>query len=94
MREFMVDLTGASSFEDFVAAFNAGFCRHAGGEWKGASWDSFSDFLSWPDDDRFRLVFHGWKQAARKVGRGQQSPVARTLRSVLMQNPHVEAVFA
>jgi hypothetical protein len=96
MREFVVDLTGVSSFQDFVAAFNEGFCRHVEGEWKGANWNAFNGFLSWPDDERFRLVFRGWERAVRKIGRGRQagSPsVARLLRTILRDNPHVEAVF-
>lgn len=88
MREFVVDLANATTFEEFVAAFNEGFCRHCGGHWHGKSWDAFHDYLSWPQDERYRLVFKGWKG-----GRGLRVDDRRLVEEILTHNPHVEVVM-
>jgi hypothetical protein len=64
MREFVIDLTAASDLAGFAAAFNAGFCHSVGGHWSGNNWDAFSDYLSWPEEPAFRLVFPGWRDGA------------------------------
>jgi len=89
MREFVVDLTNAATFEGFVSAFNEGFCQHCGGHWHGRSWDAFHDYLSWPDDPQFRLVFQGWEECS-----GLQDEDRRLVRELLAANPHVEAIWA
>jgi barstar (barnase inhibitor) len=88
MREFVVDLTGAATFDAFVAAFNEGFCRHCGGQWHGRSWNAFHDYLSWPAEERFRLVFKGWDKC-----QGLHDEDRRLVREILADNPHVEAVL-
>lgn len=64
MREFVIDLTSASDPAGFAAAFNAGFCHPVGGHWSGNNWDAFNDYLSWPEEPTFRLVFLGWRNGA------------------------------
>jgi hypothetical protein len=88
MREFVVDVTNASTFEDFVAAFNEGFCQHCNGHWHGRSWDALHDYLSWPAEERFRLIFKGWKHSA-----GLRSEDRKRVREILKDNPHVVVVF-
>lgn len=88
VREFVVELGAASTFEEFVAAFNAGFCRHVGGHWHGRSWNAFHDYLSWPEEGRYRLVLRGWKKC-----RGLRGADRRMVREILADNPHVEVVF-
>ncbi len=89
MREFVVDLTTASTFDEFVARFNSGFCRHCGGHWHGRSWDAFNDYLSWPDDEAFTLQFRGWDRCD-----GLNEDDRRIICELLKENPHVNAVFA
>ena len=85
MTEYVVDLTGVSSFGEFVAAFNEGFCRHCGGHWHGRSWDAFDDYLSWPDEERFRLVLRDWKRC-----RGLNAHERKMVCDILKDNKHVE----
>jgi hypothetical protein len=89
MREFVVDLTNVTTFKGFVAAFNEGFCRLCGGHWHGRSWDAFHDYLSWPEDKRYRLVFKGWEGC-----RGLEGEDRRLVRRILVNNAHVEVVLA
>ncbi len=89
MREFTVDLSNATSFEEFVAAFNDGFCRHVSGEWHGRSWDAFHDYLSWPAEETYRLTFRGWETSS------SLDPARREmLKKVLHDNPHVHSNVA
>src|SRR5687768_1336268 len=88
VTEYVVDLSGVSSFEEFVAAFNDGFCRHCGGGWNGRSWDAFHDYLSWPSEERFRLTLRGWKQC-----RGLNAQERKMVSDIIADNEHVEAVF-
>jgi hypothetical protein len=88
MREFVVDLANVSTFEGFVAAFNEGFCRHCNGHWHGRSWDAFNDYLSWPDEEQFRLLFKGWQEC-----RGLADEDRQLVREILADNPHVEVVW-
>ncbi len=89
MREFVVDLTNVATYADFVAAFNVGFCESCKGHWHGQSWDAFHDYLSWPEEERFRLVFKGWEGCC-----GLQAEDRRMVCKILADNPHVEVVFA
>lgn len=89
MREFIIDLSSSRSFEDFVAAFNEGLCRHVGGEWKGRSWDAFRDYLSWPEEDTYSLTFRGWENCTA-LSPGDRDIVMEMLRD----NPHVQTAFA
>lgn len=89
MREFIIDLSSAESFEDFVAAFNEGLCKHVGGGWEGRNWNAFHDYLSWPEEQSYRLTFRGWE------GCTALDPEDRDMiREILSDNPHVQAAFA
>jgi hypothetical protein len=89
MREFIIDLSCAMTFEDFVSAFNEGFCRHVGGGWEGRSWDAFHDFLSWPEEQCYCLTFRGWERCAALRQNDRDM-----MREILNDNPHVHVVFA
>lgn len=89
MREFVVELGDAHTYDAFVAAFNAGFVRPAGGEWSGRSWDAFHDYLSWPDEERFRLVLRGWDGCG-----GLNAADRRMVQEIMADNPHVQVVYA
>jgi len=89
MREFNVDLSGAATFEDFVSAFNDGFCRHVSGEWHGRSWDAFHDYLSWPTEENYRLIFRGW-ETSPSLSSAQREMLAQIFRD----NPHVQTNVA
>ena len=88
MREFTVDLFDARTFEGFVEAFNVGFCREVGGEWHGRSWDAFHDYLSWPEEENYRLTLDGW-HPCRALGAEQR----RMLLAIFKDNPHVDVVL-
>ena len=60
MREFVVELGGVSDLAAFVEAVNEGLIRRVGGEWHGRSWDAFHDYLSWAEEEWYRLVLRGW----------------------------------
>ncbi len=59
MQECVVDVSGANSWSDFIAAFNDGFIRQLGIEWNG-NLDSFNDILYWPEERPYRLLVRGW----------------------------------
>lgn len=88
MREFVVDLTKVSTFDEFVVAFNDGFCRYCDGQWHGRSWDAFHDYLSWPGEREYRLVFDGWAHC-----QGLRSDDKTLILQILADNAHVEAVM-
>ena len=87
-RTFVVDLGGAEGFGDFVAAFNQGFCEPVGGHWSGNSWDAFHDYLSWPEEEQFVLVFRQW-QSGRALAASQKAMVEQ----ILKDNPHVQVAY-
>jgi len=89
MREFIVDLSRANTFESFVSAFNDGFCRHVSGEWHGRSWDAFHDYLSWPEDEQYELTFRGWADC-----HGLDSKDRQMLQEIFHDNQHVHVIFA
>jgi hypothetical protein len=89
MREFIIDLSCAKSFEDFVGAFNEGLCRHVGGGWEGRSWDAFHDYLSWPEEQSYRLTFQGWESPTALDPKDRHM-----IREILHDNPHVQVAFA
>ena len=96
MREYVVDLSGATSWADFVAAFNDGFVRPVGGEWKG-SLDAFHDYLAWPEEDRYRLIVRGWHACAAAVNAHQTwdgRPVLEVVAEIFRDNPHVDVILA
>ena len=85
LREFIVDLRTAASFEEFVWAFNQSLgIPVGGGRWNGRSWNAFEDYLSWPTEDRFKLRFLGFASCP-----GLDSQDRQLIREVLSDNPHV-----
>ena len=67
MRRYTVDGRGVRSFDDFVAAMNAGFVQPAGGFWNG-NLDAFNDYLSWPDEAQFELELVGAANCMANLG--------------------------
>ena len=89
MRQLIVDLSAAETFEDFVAAFNEGFCRHVSGEWHGRSWDAFHDYLSWPEEESYQLTFRAWDKS-KGLGPAEREMIQK----ICHDNPHVQVTFA
>jgi hypothetical protein len=85
MREFVIDLTDITNIDGFLAAFNAGFCHHVGGKLHSLNWDTFNDYLGWPEEKQYRLVFRNWRRI-RGVHR-------RIVKEILRDNPQVEVAF-
>jgi len=77
MRRYTVDGRGVRSFDDFVAAMNAGFIRPAGGLWNG-NLDAFNDYLSWPDDVEYELELLGAGNCIGSLGHEAQAEWLRT----------------
>ena len=95
MREFVVRVADVTSFDDFIAAFNEGFCRHVGGWWNG-NLNAFHDYLSWPEDERYRLVLQGWDACVEVLGQEAYLPGQSMLDVILeifRDNDHVELVL-
>jgi len=97
MRTFTIDFFQGVSFDDFVAAFNKGFCepvlhdwedRSESCLWSGGSWDAFHDYLSWPKENEFTLVFHGWNNSKALTSDDQ-----KMILSILNDNTHVQPIF-
>ncbi len=55
MQEYVVDVSSANCWQDFVVAFNEGFVGRVGGEWNG-NLDAFNDYLFWPTEQPYRLL--------------------------------------
>jgi hypothetical protein len=88
MREFTIDLLGARSREDFISAVNAGLCEKVGGHWHGKSWDAFHDYLSWPEEESFRLIVRGWLAFS-----GLTPEERKIVSDIFRDNSHVETVL-
>jgi hypothetical protein len=96
MREYIVDLSSVTSYQDFIAAFNEGFIRPVGGEWHG-NLDAFNDYLWWPEEHPYRLVLRGWQACAPAVNQHQtwdHRHVREVLVDIFRDNPQAEVVFA
>lgn len=92
MREYIVDISAAESWADFIAAFNEGFIRTFGGEWNG-NLDAFNDYLYWPDEHPYRVVIHGWHERASAINRHlapDGRPVLDVVAEIFRENPQVE----
>ncbi len=97
MRSFDVDLTHAESFQDFVDAFNDGFClpvMHSFGDsrethlWEGRNWNAFHDYLSWPQEQDYVITFKGWNASSALTVEEREMVL-----SILRDSPHVRANF-
>jgi hypothetical protein len=96
MSEYVVDLSAVVSWEDFIAAFNDGLIRPAGGSWNG-NLNAFNDYLWWPEPHPYRLVIRGWQRAAPLVNQHltwDNRPVLDVIEEILQDNPHVQVAFA
>lgn len=96
MREYVVEVTAASSWVDFIAAFNEGFIRPVGGEWSG-NLDDFNEYLWWPDEHPYRLVIRGWAACEAAVNKHltwDQRPVLEVVAEIFRDNPQAEVVLA
>jgi hypothetical protein len=92
MKQYVIRLKPESGYQDFVEAFNDGFCRQIGGEWSGRSLDAFHDYLSWPEEREYTLMFVGWNAcrpmlAAEAVG---DQSLIEVLEEIFKDNQHVK----
>ena len=95
MPEYVVDVTTATSWADFIAAFNEGFIRHVGGDWNG-NLDAFHDYLSWPDQHPYRLNIRGWARCAPDVNQHAAPdgrPVLEVISEIFRDNPQAQVVL-
>ena len=96
MIEFVVDLTHVKTLDGFAEAFNTGFCDKVGGHLHSLNLDVFHDFLSWPGDEHYRLVFLGWEDflpVLATIHKPSQKSYLENLREIFADNPHVEIVL-
>lgn len=96
MREYIVDVSAATSWSDFIAAFNDGFIRLGGGDWNG-NLDAFNDYLWWPEEHPYRLVVRGWSACAAVVNQHKTwdgRPVLDVIAEIFRENPQAEVVLA
>jgi hypothetical protein len=95
MREYVVDVSHAASWDDFIAAFNQGFVRQVGGEWHG-NLDAFNDYLFWPDEHPYHLVIQGWHScfpAVNEPKTGDGKGVLEIIAEIFRDNPQVEVAL-
>lgn len=85
MREYTIDGTAVSSFDDFIAAVNVGFLWKLGdgGGWNG-NLDAFNDYLFWPDEKPYRLVIRGWDRCAAALER-TRAPLGGTMLDEILE---------
>ena len=72
MRRFTIDGRQVRSFDDFVAATNAGLIESVGGKWNG-NLDAFNDYLSWPEEQEYELELVGATGLAERLGHAAQA---------------------
>jgi hypothetical protein len=97
MREYVIDLSAATSWGDFIDAFNKGFVREVGGDYWNGNLDAFNDYLWWPDNHPYRLVMQGWQLAAPAVNQHRTwdgRPVLEVVAEIFEDNPQAEVVLA
>jgi len=96
VKEYLIDVSEVTSWADFVAAFNKGFVQFVGGgEWDG-NLDAFNDYLSWPEEQPYRLTIHGWQLCASGVNRHKtwdQRPVLEIVAEIFRDNPQAEVIL-
>jgi hypothetical protein len=91
--EFIVDVSAAGSWGDFIAAFNTGFVSHVGGKWNG-NLDALNDYLFWPEKHPYRLIVRGWAACAPAVNRHfapDGRPILDVVSEIIQDNPQVIA---
>ena len=95
VTEYVVDLSSATCWRDFIAACNEGFVRQVGGEWNG-NLDAFNDYLWWPTEHPYRLVIRGWAASLVTVNQHRTwdgRPVLDVMAEIFRENPQVEVVL-
>ncbi|MCX5659394.1 MAG: hypothetical protein NTW19_06675 [Planctomycetota bacterium] len=95
IAEYRVDLTAIASFEDYIAAFNAGLIHHVGGHWNG-NLDAFNDYLYWPERLPYRLVLIGWTHAAgvlAKIPRPDGRTMLADVEEIFVDNTQVVVIY-
>jgi len=70
LNSYSIDCRSVKSFDDFIAAVNAGFVQHLGGLWNG-NLDAFNDYLYWDGD--FQLELLGAENCAAQLGHPAQA---------------------
>ncbi len=96
MLEFVVDLTRVRKLDGFVEAFNVGFCDKVGGHLHSLNLDALHDYLSWPVEQRYRLVFNGWEDCLpvlATIHEPTQDSYLNKLHEIFADNPHVDVVL-
>jgi len=94
-QQDVVDVAAATSWADFVAAFNDGFISLIGGEWTG-NLDAFHDYLSWPDEQPYRLIVRGWHSISATVNQHMapdHRPVLEVVAETLRDTPQAEVIL-
>ena len=95
-HEYVVDVSGATSWEEVIAAFNLGFVHPVGGNW-GGGLEAFNDYLSWPDDPSYRLIVKGWEQCVNSIKEPKDSDgrsYIGIVASILLTTDYANVVFA
>jgi hypothetical protein len=95
MNEYVVDVSNAKSWEDFIVAFNRGFIRPLGGEWKG-NLDAFNDYLYWPDEHPYRLIVRRWNACASIVNQHKTwdgRPILEVIAEIFCDNEYGEVIL-
>ena len=67
MKRFTIDGRRVRSFDDFIAATNAGFIEGVGGKWNG-NLDALDDYLSWSEEEEYELEVLGAADCAVNLG--------------------------
>ena len=71
MKRFTIDGRWVNSFDDFVAATNAGLIEGVGGKWNG-NLDAFNDYLSWPAEHEYELELVDAAGLSQRLGHAAQ----------------------
>jgi hypothetical protein len=95
VTEYRINLASVRSFDDFIAAFNAGLIDSLGGHWNG-NLDAFNDYLYWPEPHPYRLVLDGWTACSAALAQ-MPAPSGRSMlweiESIFKDNPQASLIF-
>jgi len=72
VKRFSIDGREVKSFDEFVAATNAGLIESVGGKWNG-NLDAFNDYLSWPEEQEYELELVDATGLAQRLGHVAQA---------------------
>lgn len=98
MTEYRIQVDEVRTYDDFVAAFNAGMIESVGGHWNG-DLNAFHDYLSWPQAETYRLVLVGWARCAATLAElpywgGGGATMLAMIEEIFRDNPHVTLSYA